>query len=439
MSRMSVRTFLVTAKRSLQQAIKNQTPTSFIIGNESADLDSITCALVYGYIQSSKVESKRTGKLYIPITNLSASDLSLRPELTALLQHADISPSELITLDDLSLGGEASVEGRETSPAFLPAEKTDWTLVDHNSLQGKLGDLYRHRIHAVIDHHEDENLIPHHPDIVSPRIITKSASCSSLVTNYLRETWQDLGSMVSSTIGSAQEDGRLVDDFAYASTWDAQVAKLALGSILIDSINMQATHKISEADTKAVRFLEAKIHISYKYGKSYSRESFFAELNDAKSNIAALSLRDILRKDYKQWQEGDLKLGISSVVQSMQYLRERKEENLRDVVQKWASERSLNVFAIMTAHHHHGENDDDDDDGFRRELVLYAFDDKGKTAAERFFQKGEGELQLEDAADESSISDVSTPSKFVFERFWNQNNLEASRKRVGPLLRENMR
>lgn len=438
MSRMSVRTFLVTAKRSLQQAIKNQTPTSFIIGNESADLDSITCALVYGYIQSSKVESKRTGKLYIPITNLSASDLSLRPELTALLQHADISPSELITLDDLSLG-EASVEERETSPAFLPAEKTDWTLVDHNSLQGKLGDLYRHRIHAVIDHHEDENLIPHHPDIVSPRIITKSASCSSLVTNYLRETWQDLGSMVSSTIGSAQEDGRLVDDFAYASTWDAQVAKLALGAILIDSINMQATHKISEADTKAVRFLEAKIHISYKYGKSYDRDGFFAELNEAKSNIAALSLRDILRKDYKQWQEGDLKLGISSVVQSMQYLRERKEENLRDVVQKWASERSLNVFAIMTAHHHHhGENDDDD--GFRRELVLYAFDDKGKSAAERFFQKGEEELQLEDAADESSSSsEVSTPSKFVYERFWNQNNLEASRKRVGPLLRENMR
>lgn len=435
MSRMSVRTFLVTAKRSLQQAIKNQTPTSFIIGNESADLDSITCALVYGYIQSSKVESKRTGKLYIPITNLSASDLSLRPELTALLQHADISPSELITLDDLSLGGEE----RETSPAFLPAEKTDWTLVDHNSLQGKLGDLYRHRIHAVIDHHEDENLIPHHPDI-SPRIITKSASCSSLVTNYLRETWQDLGSMVSSTIGSAQEDGRLVDDFAYASTWDAQVAKLALGPILIDSINMQATHKISEADTKAVRFLEAKIHISYKYGKSYSRDIFFAELNDAKSNIAALSLRDILRKDYKQWQEGDLKLGISSVVQSIKYLRERKEENLRDVVQKWASERSLNVFAIMTAHHHHHGEDDNDDGGFRRELVLYAFDDKGKTAAERFFQKGGGELQLEDAADESSSSsDVSTPSKFVFERFWNQNNLEASRKRVGPLLRENMR
>lgn len=436
MSRMSVRTFLVTAKRSLQQAIKNQTPASFIIGNESADLDSITCALVYGYIQSSKVESKRTGKLYIPITNLSASDLSLRPELTALLRHADISPSELITLDDLSLG-EGSVE-EGTSPAFLPAEKTDWTLVDHNSLQGKLGDLYRHRIHAVIDHHEDENLIPHHPDI-SPRIITKSASCSSLVTNYLRETWQDLGSMVSSTIGSAQEDGRLVDDFAYASTWDAQVAKLALGPILIDSINLQAAHKISEADTKAIRFLEAKIHISHKYGKSYSREIFYAELNEAKSNIEALSLRDILRKDYKQWQEGDLKLGISSVVQSIQYLRERKEEDLRDVVQKWASERSLNVFAIMTAHHHGEDDDDDDDDGFRRELVLYAFDDKGKNAAERFFQKGGEELRLEDTADESSSSEVSTPSKFVFERFWNQNNLEASRKRVGPLLRENMR
>lgn len=423
---MSVRTFLVTAKRNLQQAIKDQTPTSFIIGNESADLDSITCALVYGYIQSSKIESKRTGKVYIPITNLSASDLSLRPELTALLQHADISPSELITLDDLSLGGGG---GGGNSPPFLPAEKTDWTLVDHNSLQGKLGDLYRNRVHAVIDHHEDENVITHH---ASPRIISQSASCSSLVTNYLRDTWQDLGSMVSSTIGSAQEDGRLVDDFPYASTWDAQVAKLALGAILIDSINMQATHKISDHDTKAVRFLEAKIHISLKYGKDYHRAAFFTQLNDAKSNIEALSLRDILRKDYKQWQEGDLRLGISSVVQSIEYLRERKDENLTHVVQKWASEKSLNVFAIMTAHHH-----GDDDDGFRRELVLYAFDDQGKNAAERFFHKGGGELQLEDAA--GSNSDGSAQGTFVFERYWNQNNLEASRKRVGPLLRENMR
>lgn len=408
---MSVRTFLVTAKRNLQQAIKDQTPTSFIIGNESADLDSITCALVYGYIQSSKVESKRTGKLYIPVTNLSASDLALRPELTTLLKHADIKPSELITLDDLG-----------SQP--LPPEKTDWTLVDHNGLQGKLGELYRGRVHGVIDHHDDEQLAPKD---ATPRVIAKCASCSSLVMNHLRDAWQDLGSMVSTTIGSAQEDGRLVDDFPYASTWDAQVAKLALGAILIDSINMKAEHKITDHDKKAVRFLEAKINISHKYGKDYDRDRFFNEINDAKSNIDDLSIRDILRKDYKQWQEGDLTLGISSVVQSVQYLKKR-DEDLSAVVKQWAQERSLNLFAIMTAHN--------GNDGFHREILLYAFDNKGKAAAERFVQNGGEELQLKDAGNNSNSSQCTT---FANEHFWDQHNLEASRKRVGPLLRKSMR
>ncbi|KXT00360.1 hypothetical protein AC578_5857 [Pseudocercospora eumusae] len=408
MSRMSVRTFLVTAKRSLQKAIKEQTHTSFVIGNESADLDSITCAIVYGYVQSSKAESKRSGKIWIPVTNIPASDLALRPELTALLKHADVKPSELITLDDL--GSEP-----------LPQDKSDWTLVDHNALQGELGKLYRPAVKGVIDHHEDEKTVP---EKAEPRVITKCASCNSLVVNYLREAWQDLGSMVSATIGAAQEDGRLVDDFPYASTWDAQVAKLALGAILIDSINMKAEHKVTEHDKKAVRFLEAKINISHKYGKDYERDRFFNEINTAKSNIDELSLRDILRKDYKQWQEGDLTLGISSVVQSIQYL-EGRNEDLQDTIKAWAKERKLNMFAIMTAYN--------DGSGFHRQLHLTTFDAGGKTAAEKFVSNS-GKLDLRDAKG----SKTSEGPDITFHHFWDQHNLEASRKQVGPLLRENM-
>lgn len=406
---MSVRTFLVTAKRSLQKAIKEQTHTSFVIGNESADLDSITCALVYGYVKSSQAESKKAGKLWIPVTNIPASDLALRPELTALLRHADIKPSELITLDDLG-------------PEPLPKDKTDWTLVDHNALQGKLGELYRPAVTGVIDHHDDEKIVRGDAE---PRVITKCASCNSLVVNYLREAWQDLGSMVSSTIGAAQEDGRLVDDFPYASTWDAQVAKLALGAILIDSINMKAEHKVTEHDKKAVRYLEAKINISHKYGKDYDRDKLFDEINAAKSNIDELSLRDILRKDYKEWQEGDLTLGISSVVQSIQYLQAR-DEDLDQMIQAWAKERKLNVFAIMTAYN--------DDSGFHRQLHLTAFDEPGKKSAERFVSNA-GNLDLQDAGESEAKS---SSDSITFQCFWDQRNLEASRKQVGPLLRESM-
>jgi exopolyphosphatase len=409
---MSVRTFLVAAKRQLQNSIRDKTYTSFVIGNESADLDSITCALVYGYIQSSKSEAKRTGRLVVPVTNVPAADLQLRPELTALLRHANILPSELITLDDL---GEDP----------LPIDQTEWTLVDHNVMQGYLGERYSSRVVGVIDHHADEKKVQKD---ATPRIIEKSGSCSSHVANYLRESWQSLGSMVSTShIGFGQEDV-LIDDFAYSSTWDGQVAKLALGSLLIDTINMKAEHKITDHDRKAVRYLEAKINISPKLGKDYDRDRFFNEINDAKSNIDDLSLEDIFRKDYKEWKEGDLTLGIASVVQSVKYL-EGKEDEFAAAVKQFAQKKSLSIFAIMTAYQ-------DSSNHFAREILLVTSKDgKAKEAAEQFVKLGGSDLQLQDAED--SV-DLGEDDAVLFQHHWAQKNLDASRKQVAPLMREAM-
>jgi exopolyphosphatase len=409
---MSVRTFLVAAKRQLQNSIRDQTYTSFVIGNESADLDSIAGALVYGYIQSSKIEAKRTGRLVVPVTNIPASDLPLRPELTALLRHAGILPSELITLDDLG-----------NDP--LPEDKTEWTLVDHNVMQGQLGERYASRVTGVIDHHDDEQTIPKDAE---PRVIEKTGSCNSLITNYLRETWQSLASMVSaSKIGLGQDD-ILMDDHYYASTWDGQVAKLALGAILIDTINMKAEHKITDHDRKAVRYLEARINVSPKLGKDYDRDRFFNEINEAKSNIDDLSLEDILRKDYKKWKEGELTLGIASVVQSVKYLQGR-EKDFAVAVKQFAQKKSLGIFAIMTAYQ-------DPSNQFAREILLIASNDgKAKEAVERFVQNGGKELQLQDAEDPVGVPE---DAAFSFQHHWTQKNLDASRKRVAPLLREAM-
>ena len=205
MSRISVRTFLIHARKQLQSAHKQDTLTSFVVGNESADLDSIVCAVVYGYIQSSKIEARRSNTFTIPVTNIPAADLSLRPELTALLQHAGVQPSDLITLDDIS----------SCSP---PAEKTSWTLVDHNTLTGTLAKTYSKQQTSVIDHHDDENQIP---DSAQPRIITKSGSCSSLVASHCREAWDTIAD-ASSNVGAAlgQTSYHITDDTAFTSTWD---------------------------------------------------------------------------------------------------------------------------------------------------------------------------------------------------------------------------
>jgi exopolyphosphatase len=174
MSRFPVKTFLSQAKRQLQQASKTDATTAFVVGNESADLDSIASALVYGYIQSSHPEARRSNIVTVPLTNIPARDLALRPELTTLLSHANLLPSDLITLDDL--------------PPDLPANKTSWTLVDHNALTGTLASTFTNSnsnsngtssiLTGCIDHHDDESFIP---ATASPRLITKAGSCASLV------------------------------------------------------------------------------------------------------------------------------------------------------------------------------------------------------------------------------------------------------------------
>ncbi|KAK4565922.1 Exopolyphosphatase [Recurvomyces mirabilis] len=415
MSRMPIRTFLVLAKRHLQQNIHNRTGSaSIVIGNESADLDSIACALVYGYIQSSRPEARRKNELVIPVVNIPAADLPLRPELTALLRHADVKPEDLVTLDDLK-------------PLPLPLDHTKWTLVDHNAMTGALAEHYSKSITGVIDHHDDEKTIPTAAD---PRIIQKCGSCSSLVTNYLRTTWEDLSSS-SSTVGAAnaQSSDGLTDDFAYTSGWDAQVAKLALGSILIDTFNLTDESKVTESDRKAVRYLEAKINASMKFGKDYDRQKFFEEINAAKADLEGLSVEDVLRKDYKQWQEGDLTLGISSIVKPFEWLQQKAgNEKFSQILEGFAKDRGLDLFAVMTAYTAESGK-------FARQLILLVTsdNDKAKGIVNDFTNKAGAELQLEDSRIQIQ-DDSGTEIKI-----WAQGNVAASRKQIGPMLRGAMR
>lgn len=419
MSRFSIATFLSQAKRQLQQASKNESVTSFVVGNESADLDSITSALVYSYIKSSHPDARRTNTVTIPLINIPARDLALRPELTTLLSHANLNPSDLITLDDLP---------------SLPPSKTSWTLVDHNALTGRLASAYSNpaNITACIDHHDDESFVP---ATATPRIITKSGSCCSLITTHLHEPWVQLA-LFSSSIGAAngQQSYLVIDDTAYTSTWDAQVALLALGAVLIDTQNLTSTHKVTSHDTQAVKLLEAFINMSPRLSPKYDRDAFYAEIDAAKSNISALSLTDILRKDYKSWSEGDLELGIASVVQGLPFLREKAdaEASSQDALVRacvgFAKERSLGLFAVMTAF----TNARGD---FERELLLLATEEgRASEAAKRFVEKSAGELKLVEL-DRPTSEGESVPWLGV----WRQDCLEASRKQVAPLLRKAMK
>ncbi|OBT68633.1 hypothetical protein VE03_01667 [Pseudogymnoascus sp. 23342-1-I1] len=396
--RASLNSFLATAKATLNTAAQHTQPITFVVGNESADLDSICSAIAYAYIRT---YTSIPPNVHVPIANIPAADVSLRTELSPILSHAGIKASELITLSDLPHPSKRT--------ALLSPEKTRWLLVDHNSLQGELGQVYGDRVVGCIDHHDEENKVP--KDCGSePRIIEKSGSCASLIVNHCKEAWDKL------THGDE------------AGSYDSAWAIIALAPILIDTANLKNKDKVAKHDLAATETLEKILESSSS--DKYDRDGYYTEINDAKQAIDDLSLNDILRKDYKQWTEGQgVNLGISSAVKNIDFLLDKvkNEESFWKEVHDFAESRKLSVCGVMTTSTHNGQ--------FGRELLLLGLDEAGVKAAKIFEERASEELGLQGW--ESGRLD-STDSKTEWRRCWVQKSLGMSRKQVGPLLRKSI-
>jgi exopolyphosphatase len=390
----------------------------------------MSCSILYAYVRSMSPPKNAFTPLYVPITNIPAADIQLRPEYLAVFRHADIEPGHLITLDDLPPLSDIQTK--------LVPENTQWVLVDHNALQGRLGKIYSERVAGVIDHHDDEGKVRKDTGD-EPRIIEKSGSCTSLIANYCRPTWDMLSaSALSSGAAHAQGDS-MSDDAAVVKRWDAGVAQLGLASILIDTADLNDKNKTTEHDRMAVEYLEAKIMLCPQLSASFDRTSFYQEIDAARRDIGTLKLQDILRKDYKQWDQSGLQLGISSVVKNIDFLQEKAgdEANMQSpdhaflgALEEFAKARELDLYTLMTT-------STSAEGKFQREILLWAFNDRGVTAAEAFATKSSEELGLEDWHGSGNVGDA-YHGKGQWRRVWWQRQVQHSRKRVAPLLREAM-
>lgn len=404
---------------------------------------------MYAYLRSSDPPKQHSStSLYIPLLNIPAADLRLRPEFNEVFQHADIRAQDLVTLDDLP--------SFETSEQALRPEDTRWILVDHNKLQGKLGSVYTSRVCGVVDHHDDEDSVPHGLDS-EPRVIEKCGSCTSLVIRTLRSSWDAISQRTSSSSSpssQSQAETRSNDGSKAAKAWDAQVAKTALASILIDTANLKAEGKVEAADVEAVEYLESKILSSTGEtpGVVWNRTQFYNSLHTAKQNIDFLSLNDILRKDYKEWPSAahpSTILGISSVVKPLSFLTAKAAEETPDAeqafdqaIQTFMQDRHLSLFAIMT-------NFSVPPSGRKRELFLQASPSLSSSsdpppttaasAASRFASESHAELGLEPlqtaGIDTASINNNENANESI-RQVWTQKEVSKSRKQVAPLLRK---
>ncbi|KAJ1333451.1 exopolyphosphatase [Microdochium nivale] len=489
-------------------------PLTFVVGNESADLDSLCSALVLAYFKSQPALTspssssssssssapqpatprQPSGTLHIPLCNLARADLVLRPELTAVLRGAALTPDDVLTLDDLPPSTSPDSPPSTSSPpppppssaaaaeaALLPVlkpEDTRWVLVDHNVPTGRLAREYTDKggvVVGCIDHHEDEGRLPRAGDC-DPRVVEKSGSCMSLIVEHCRAAWDDAASSSSSSGGQSQEQQKQQQQ--EQKQLDNQLAHLILAPILIDTNNLRDANKTTSHDTKVVEYVEqTKVTSPFFKGEGdaggssrYDRDAYFSHISAIKSDISAMSLRDILRKDYKEWTEDQyhqqgqqgqqLRLGTMSVPQPMAYLLEHTCRGDRDALLRglaqWTAEKQLDIASIMTAY------EDAESGGFARDLFLWApaarggkkaeeekeekedgsgdvGGGKGVDAAKRFVERHGDELKLitwrEGLLDSAGAAD----DVDGFRRCWTQGTLKNSRKQIAPMLRGAMR
>ena len=397
MVRPSLASFLTTARAALHSS--TPTPYTLLIGNEAADLDSLCSAILLAYIRTHHPASDSpltTPALHIPIANIPRADFALRSEFAGVLRHVGLVPATVPSLSDVLSNKEA-----------LKAESTAVILVDHNALTGPLKELLANKVVGCIDHHVDERVVPISTGPEPPRIIETTGSCATLVFEYVWDSWN--------VVMQKQQQQEEVD---------AHLARLALAPIVIDTTNLGNAHKVTPRDIAAADLLEGVLRRS---DASFSRDEYYNELLALDSDLSALTPRDILRKDYKQWEEDNgIVLGISAVVQPIRYIsRSDGYSAFLDVVRAWAEEKSLDVAVVMTL--------DRPGDGSlkARELLVWGVTDEGRRAVKEFEAQSGEFLELQEWTEQRDGK-----NRDGLLRTWKQGNLAQSRKQVAPLLRD---
>ncbi|KAL4743544.1 hypothetical protein BDV11DRAFT_177662 [Aspergillus similis] len=437
-----LRTALQVHHRFVSGSLSRAESPIYVIGNPSADLDSIISALVYSYFANNRVPRDHP-RPHVPVINLDSVSAGpelgrLRPEFVKALQLS--GPDAGNTLDGSLLKEHfltvADFANQVKERRLETRIQADSVLVDWNALpvrssdtrsgKGSLPSLpVEFTVLGCIDHHADEEFLP---PIAStqPSLITSTGSCTSLVVIELEK----MGLWHKSAEVSAKEE---------------VLAKLAMGPILIDTANLKSKDKVTNHDIWARDFLFPKATAT---DSSWDADRFYAEIQETKQNsLDLLTIDEILGRDYKDWDEkptrhagqSPLRIGICSVVKSIPWIV-RKAGNPHafiDSLKSFASERKLDVVSVMTAFSSKKEG------RFSRELLVWGLNSKGVDTVKAFISEASSELGLEewkslDGGDNAqgikdTLSTLEDDSQLA--RLWVQTNVAKSRKQVAPLIR----
>ncbi|KAJ2337240.1 Exopolyphosphatase [Coemansia sp. RSA 2673] len=298
---------------------------TIVLGNESADLDSMASSISLAYLLS----HGSSNSTIIPVINVSKQDLALRPDCALLvcqtLEASGGAIDDLAFIDDFDM---------------LAYTDVDVWLVDHNS-PGSRQTALEPLVCGIIDHHFDEGKCTD----AKVRQIEVVGSCCTLVAQRFR----DQGIPV-----------------------DSALAKLMLAPILIDTSNLSLlAQRATDKDAACVAWLASQVSWTSKPATDdcdgdagdllpaaaldvSGPSELYAVLDKLKGMVAHLSAYDLLRKDYKQWQIADFSgalwtVGISSISYPLKkWLKRDGYGDIEQAVGDWMELQGLDLAIVMT-------------------------------------------------------------------------------------------
>lgn len=456
--------------RFLSGALGSAKPPIYVVGNPSADLDSIICAIVYAYFAHQRCPTSAP-RSHIPLVNLptipSGPELcKLRPEFVKALWVATNKPAlsegekwaetrevagellkeHILTVNDFAT--HLKQHGKENEQINADVTMVDWNAmpIQHKRGVGSLTGLENVRFNVVgfLDHHSDEKFVPH-PDTMAlrnefPTIIQSTGSCASFVVTMLDviKCWQDT------------EEGKTTPPD------EKQLARLALAPILADTANMTAQEKVTGADETAIDFLSSKLDET-RFGvfTITGQNEIYAQIMAAKEDsLDLLTLDEILDRDFKQWTEKTtrsdekVEIGFCSVVKPLHYMIRKagSPQSFLDALSSFSTSRNLDIVVVMTAF----TSMTPSGGKFRRELFICTLGN-GSAAdilESAFVPEAIHNLNLRnwlplhpgvDRSEEDNVrAALNTPTPTGdgrWKRLWVQMDTAKSRKQVAPLLR----
>ncbi|KAF2278676.1 DHH phosphoesterase [Westerdykella ornata] len=232
-------------------------------GNEGGDLDSMTSALTWAYHLEHSTENSSQPVKAIALLQTPTDALDLRPENKLALKKSKMTPGheDLLTMDELP-----------EDPETLSPKLRGIVLVDHAVPLRKWRNA---RILSIFDHHVDKGAGPN----ADPRVFEKAASCSSLVARQMLDELEKL-------------------DQEYHMPHE--LLELILRAIAIDSGGLK-NDVTTDTDIETAKRVLKRSNWRDSRLKDVMKD-LDDELSAAKSHLDHLSVRDLLRRDWK----GDL-------------------------------------------------------------------------------------------------------------------------------------